>query len=191
VRRNLLNFATLLSLLLCAAACVVWVLSRFVSDRIDWASVRVTPPIAIRSLSLRTTTGGVLARWDRRTYDQGVLFDAETASSWRDRSLYWDRSEPVRLSGLYPADSWAGRAGFRAEHSRTYFGAAAFTDETFSLAFPLWVVVVAGAALPAARVMRRRAARRRARAGQCPGCGYDLRATPERCPECGALPRLL
>ena len=36
-------------------------------------------------------------------------------------------------------------------------------------------------------LVRRETARRRYFAGNCPNCGYDLRATRERCPECGAV----
>jgi hypothetical protein len=32
---------------------------------------------------------------------------------------------------------------------------------------------------------RRDLLRKRARQGLCPRCGYDLRGSPERCPECG------
>jgi hypothetical protein len=46
-----------------------------------------------------------------------------------------------------------------------------------------WFAALAFAALPGYRLARR--VRRRERAGYYARCGYDLRATPERCPECG------
>jgi hypothetical protein len=57
---------------------------------------------------------------------------------------------------------------------------------------PDWSLVSAFAVLPAIvafrqiRAVRRR--RHRSRLGLCPACGYDLRASPERCPECGVAP---
>ena len=52
----------------------------------------------------------------------------------------------------------------------------------------LWPLLLLGIA-PPIWLLRRRARRRRREAGRCRACGYDLRATPDRCPECGTAPR--
>jgi len=49
-------------------------------------------------------------------------------------------------------------------------------------------VVVGTMALTACAVWNYIAKSRRSREGFCAVCGYDLRATPQRCPECGAIP---
>jgi hypothetical protein len=53
---------------------------------------------------------------------------------------------------------------------------------------PHWAVAAVLLVPPAVWLLRHRASRRRLRLGLCPACGYDLRATPGRCPECGTLP---
>lgn len=61
--------------------------------------------------------------------------------------------------------------------SRGYWGVIAVV--------PYWFVVPACLADPAVSWRRRRRRRHRADLGLCVACGYDLHATPERCPECG------
>ncbi len=56
------------------------------------------------------------------------------------------------------------------------------------LLVPLWCPVLLTALLPAAATRRRWRRGRRRSAGRCVACGYDLRHTPGRCPECGAMP---
>lgn len=49
-----------------------------------------------------------------------------------------------------------------------------------------WLIILLLGVLPVIRVVLiLRAWSRRRKAGFCVKCGYDLRATPDRCPECG------
>jgi hypothetical protein len=60
----------------------------------------------------------------------------------------------------------------------------------YTLVVPFWAAYSLVAALPLVRASRALSRRRRWRRypGRCRRCGYDLRATPQRCPECGTIP---
>ena len=53
------------------------------------------------------------------------------------------------------------------------------------LLLPYWLLTLATTLLPGAWFRKRWKARHPKKEGLCPKCGYDLRASPLRCPECG------
>jgi hypothetical protein len=50
---------------------------------------------------------------------------------------------------------------------------------------PYWFLLVLTAIIPAVSIRRRIRQLHRKRNNLCQQCGYDLRATADRCPECG------
>jgi hypothetical protein len=94
-------------------------------------------------------------------------------SSWeRSAAVYPDYSSPGR-----PWIDWYFM-GFQWRRDDEFIG----SDST-SMVIPEALFLLSG--LPIIWFVIRR---RRTRApGSCRNCGYDLRATPDRCPECGAI----
>jgi hypothetical protein len=86
--------------------------------------------------------------------------------------------------------SLAGRLGFHFKRY-TYSGTANISTATVNNVdrmevIPAWFVVLVTGILPAIWIVKWRR-RPRWGPGCCAGCGYDLRATPVRCPECGRV----
>jgi hypothetical protein len=60
------------------------------------------------------------------------------------------------------------------------------TEAIRGVAMPHWFAAIALLVLPIIRSVKWFRHRRQVRAGCCAKCGYDLRASSGRCPECGA-----
>jgi hypothetical protein len=78
---------------------------------------------------------------------------------------------------------------FKLERGFESFGDGNPMVHTFYL--PLWLLAVFFAIAALAFAIRGRNSRLSllVAKGLCTKCGYDLRATPDRCPECGTIPK--
>jgi hypothetical protein len=74
------------------------------------------------------------------------------------------------------------RAGFR------YLRITSDGMRRWNLVLPFWFLAGIWSLLPLTRFFQRMRSRRQQRLGRCLICGYDLRSTPNRCPECGTVP---
>jgi hypothetical protein len=165
--RILLNVATVLSLVLCAATMAAWVRSYLVRDEIAWSLAN--PRL---ELDLFTYRGGLIA---------GVLAPNEFLKYLPNPGARWEQRAPETYAGA------GGSQGTFFNHFGFAFAHAQYPFDHRFLASPYWFILLLTAIQPGARLVgwRRRARRLRMRPGLCRHCGYDCRATPNRCPECG------
>jgi hypothetical protein len=179
IARHLFTIVAALSLVLCAAVCMAWVRSHRLSDYFGWCNA-----------------GG----WREFYSAEGHLVihvmsgDYSTSTQQFQPPAY--RSEPLRYvqrNWLLKVElgenddtltSWE-RGGF-AWHERRN---ARLGARYVTAVAPMWSVAALTAVAPLAWTIARLRgyvrARRRSRRGLCVACGYDLRASAQRCPECG------
>lgn len=69
---------------------------------------------------------------------------------------------------------------------RSISGGGVFHAQSYRIvAIPYWALIPPSAILPILWFLSRRRQQHRHRAGHCHTCGYDLRESKEKCPECG------
>jgi hypothetical protein len=181
---------TALSLLLCVAVAALWVRSYAMADYVMWRT-----PDGWRGAWTsrgRLVVGWTLAEWREDEPQWGVLYERGEPVPV-EQELRWARQSVGVLTVMEGPPQpvivrWekAGIVWWR-WHGRQDGGGPASVVRLF---VPWWLVAAALAVLPAAGLLRHRRRVRRRRLNLCPRCGYDLRATPERCPECGGGRRL-
>ena len=176
--RILLNVTTVVSLLLSVAAVVLWVRSYRVADSVKHVTLigrrPASPgeeeyaPYVYRHASLGSGCGLFDFVWVVTGGDE--LEPGEVGWSYESHP-------PTQLS---MGGSLAGRLGF------SYY----WEGPLRNVIVPAWAVAAPAGMVGASglwRELRTRRRGRRIRSGCCVRCGYDLRATPGRCPECGTI----
>jgi hypothetical protein len=165
--------------LLFIATLVLWVRSFSIADTWEW------PLSQSQTRSVYSSRGrvGMALRRDAYTTDQ--LRDMNIGSAARPPGIKRTTQTPAAFD-----NNWRW---FRIKTEKSCLGVqyrtgrlALWNVEQWSM--PYWIpAAVFSIPLPflMMRISRRVRTRRRLRSKRCVTCGYDLRATPARCSECG------
>jgi hypothetical protein len=169
MRRRLLNFLTALSLLLCLATGAAWASCRqshrlpsFTAAGRIWRAELVGGSLCVYSFNDWPGGGTPAQKW-------GALASSGLNVPRADFEL------AIPGCGIASGMDFVDVAG-----AGRYWGRFA------SLGLRLWLLTCLAGALPLARLASAVWRSRDAKAGHCRRCGYDLRATPDRCTECGS-----
>ncbi len=174
------RIASIVSFVLCLAVLGLWVRSYWRMDQYNRLR-RTGQQIAYDDVC--SACGDILI--GRLWIDDEIVRGADIRPGFSSTPLMATTSlvgwvETLRAVAPANAPPWSFRfAGFDAYVERGKRG----TD--WMIVIPLWFPAAVTAILPLLFLHRLRKARRRRAQGLCRRCGYDLRASTERCPECG------
>jgi hypothetical protein len=180
-RRWLLNGLAALSLLLLAATIILDLRSYRIADDLRFQNDR--PQNGKCSLFLATAdsnkgTAEIVIESGTANLIESPTFNLQYSSG----PAYFSIFESMRRTKFE-------RFGFRIARDRFPFvhAVSAPNGVTTVVDFPLWFPAIIFTAIPLRRFSLLRE-RRNLSPHYCHSCGYDLRATPNRCPECGTVP---
>jgi len=172
-RGRRLGWRVMVSLLICIGIAVEWRRSRIHTDMLAY----LTP--ASRLQGLAADRDGALF------FFSDVPFSPERGFSLQGLSVASDEFEPMRAMLFDPSLTVHQRFGFKSVAGQLPM-AATLNPQFVAVVIPYWCLLPL-ALLPTVALLRRwRRQRLRKKRGQCLACGYDLRASGSRCPECGA-----
>jgi hypothetical protein len=160
---------------LCVATVALWVRSYFVGEAVE--HTHLDGPLR-RAIWLVSSRGQLGLGYTRNEFPNELL-GMRLITLEGGHTGFQHRADT-------PEDWWAPEMGlFDAEH-RSWTDDLGATSEAH-VVFPHWLASLLSAILPTVWLLNR-VRRRRVEGQDCPRCGYDLRATPARCPECGGVP---
>ena len=204
MKRRIPKLLVAISLAVCV---IIWGRSYLRADDIEYGWMSSDPPNQISGIVCGWNQGQLeFDRFAVPTAYLNYIAALRKAPPIVLLGLHW-RPQPVQPSTQW-RDLWFNISRYYAKISVNVDGTIASITNTngflftntprklllseYKVGIPLWLPTLLLAAFPTWLLLNLPARRRRLRhvTGQCVICGYDLRATPDRCPECGTFPEI-
>jgi hypothetical protein len=185
MKRRLFNLAAAVSLVICAATVVLWIRGSWQCDSINWASENYGGAVASANSVMVVMFGPNYSGPDAMPIGESGLRGLQYRHSPARTPAGQDQVSCQIPIAKYHRLGWLGFAYDPNQLVTVTFPRKIAYYSSHRVYFPHWALTAVAGTLPVIWVWQRWRQRSRAKVGHCPTCGYDLRATPERCPECG------
>jgi len=195
IRRWVIFIADGISTILFLAVAALLITSWIVGNEVGTRQTIPAGPGRLRTryCTVQISRGNICIKLETSDYD------IPPAEHWMVREVrpewIWSSqrpAKPVDVIRIWPGDTYTNHfTGFGFGYESTATGLPApqrWVGRTDLFTLPIWSLLVINAPLLLHTLWRSRLRyrrRRRIASGLCANCGYDMRASPDRCSECG------